>query len=135
MARAHGQHAERCAIHCPGNRPWDIEDSVLSAASNLPSEELRHPSSCSLPACRLRDATGAWRVASRPRSHRPGIDSISDLLYGHFAEFMFENIKQGLWQKFWLTEDVAPSPAAAHYWERYPDTRNHASGFLLAGEA
>ena len=66
------------------------------------------------------------------------LNPIRDLLYGHFAEFMFENIKQGLWAELLLNrgfEDVAPPPAAAHYWERYPDTRNHANGFLLGGEA
>ena len=66
------------------------------------------------------------------------LNPISDLLYGHFAEFMFENIKQGLWAELLVNrgfEDVAPPPAAAHYWERYPDTRNHANGFLLGGES
>ena len=66
------------------------------------------------------------------------LNSISDLLYGHFAEFMFENIKQGLWAELLVNrgfEDVAPTPAAAHYWERYPDTRNHPNGYLLGGEA
>ena len=66
------------------------------------------------------------------------LNSISDLLYGHFAEFMFENIKQGLWAELLVNrgfEDTAPPPAAAHYWERYPDTRNHPNGFLLGGEA
>ncbi len=65
------------------------------------------------------------------------LNSISDLLYGHFAEFMFENIKQGLWAELLVNrgfEDGAPPPAAAHYWERYPDTRNHPNGFLLGGE-
>ena len=64
------------------------------------------------------------------------LNPISDLLYGHFAEFMFENIKQGLWAELLLNrgfEDVAPPPAAAHYWERYPDTRNHPNGFLMGG--
>lgn len=66
------------------------------------------------------------------------LNPISDLLYGHFAEFMFENIKQGLWAELLVNrgfEDIAPPPAAAHYWERYPDTRNHPNGFLLGGEA
>ena len=66
------------------------------------------------------------------------LNPISDLLYGHFAEFMFENIKQGLWAELLVNrgfEDVAPPPAAAHYWERYPDTRNHPNGFLLGGTA
>ena len=66
------------------------------------------------------------------------LNPISDLLYGHFAEFMFENIKQGLWAELLVNrgfEDIAPPPAAAHYWERYPDTRNHPNGFLLGGKA
>ncbi len=51
---------------------------------------------------------------------------------------MFEDIKGGLWAELIVNrgfEDVAPPPAAAHYWERYPDTRNHANGFLLGGRA
>ena len=38
---------------------------------------------------------------------------------------MFEDIKGGLWAELIVNrgfEDVAPPPAAAHYWERYPDT-------------
>lgn len=66
------------------------------------------------------------------------LNPIDDLLYGHFAEFMFENIKQGLWAELLVNrgfEEFAPPPAAAHYWERYPDTRNHPNGFLLGGMA
>ncbi len=66
------------------------------------------------------------------------LNPVSDLLYGHFAEFMYENIKHGLWAELLVNrgfEDVAPPPAAAHYWERYPDTRNHAPGFVLGGGA
>lgn len=66
------------------------------------------------------------------------LNPISELLYGHFAEFMFENIKQGLWAELLVNrgfENTAPPPAAAHYWERYPDTRNHSDGFLMGGEA
>ena len=51
---------------------------------------------------------------------------------------MFENVKQGLWAELLLNrgfQDVAPPPAAAHYWKRYPDTRNHPNGFLMGGEA
>ena len=65
------------------------------------------------------------------------LNPISELLYGHFAEFMFENIKQGLWAELLVNrgfENTAPPPAAAHYWERYPDTRNHSDGFLMGGE-
>ncbi len=66
------------------------------------------------------------------------LNPISELLYGHFAEFMFENIKRGLWAELLVNrgfENTAPPPAAAHYWERYPDTRNHSDGFLMGGEA
>ena len=66
------------------------------------------------------------------------LNPISELLYGQFAEFMFEDIKGGLWAELIVNrgfEDVAPPPAAAHYWERYPDTRNHANGFLLGGKS
>lgn len=62
------------------------------------------------------------------------VNPVSDLLYGHFAEFMFENIKGGLWAELLVNrgfDEVAPPPAAAHYWERYPDNRNHANGFFL----
>ena len=50
---------------------------------------------------------------------------------------MFENIKGGMWAELIVNrgfEDVAPPPAASHYWERYPDTRNHANGFFLGGK-
>ena len=66
------------------------------------------------------------------------LNPIGDLLYGQFAEFMFEDIKQGLWAELLVNrsfEDPAPPPAASHYWERYPDTRNHPNGFLMGGEA
>lgn len=45
------------------------------------------------------------------------LNPISDLLYGQFAEFMFEEIKGGLWAELIVNrgfEDVAPPPAAAH---------------------
>ena len=89
--------------------------------------------------CRDRDSggdTGAEATIRVDAAQR--LNPIGDLLYGHFAEFMFENIKQGLWAELLVNrgfEDTAPPPAAAHYWERYPDTRNHPNGFLLGGEA
>lgn len=55
------------------------------------------------------------------------LNRISPLLYGHFAEFMFEDIKGGLWAELLRNrgfEDTAPRPSVAHYWERYPDNRN-----------
>ena len=64
------------------------------------------------------------------------LNPVSDLLYGQFAEFMFENIKGGMWAELLVNrgfEDTAPPPAASHYWERYPDNRNHANGFHLDG--
>ena len=60
------------------------------------------------------------------------LNAVSDLLYGQFAEFMFENTKRGMWAELLANrgfEDLAPPPAAAHYWERYPDNRNHANAF------
>ena len=64
------------------------------------------------------------------------LNPVSELLYGQFAEFMFEDIKGGLWAELLVNRDFeneAPRPAAAHYWERYPDTRNHPNGFSLGG--
>ncbi len=77
------------------------------------------------------EAQATIRVDASSRTH-----PLSELLYGQFAEFMFENIKQGMWAELLVNrgfEDLAPPPAAAHYWERYPDTRNHANGFALGG--
>ena len=77
------------------------------------------------------DVQATIRVDASSRTH-----PLSELLYGQFAEFMFENIKQGMWAELLVNrgfEDLAPPPAAAHYWERYPDTRNHANGFALGG--
>ena len=68
------------------------------------------------------EAQATIRVDASSRTH-----PLSELLYGQFAEFMFENIKQGMWAELLVNrgfEDLAPPPAAAHYWERYPDTRN-----------
>lgn len=65
------------------------------------------------------------------------LNPVSDLLYGHFAEFMFENIKHGMWAELLVNrgfENLAPPPAASHYWERYPDVRNHANGFRMDGK-
>lgn len=76
-------------------------------------------------------ASATIRIDAKER-----LNPISDLLYGQFAEFMFENIKQGLWAELIVNrgfEDPAPPPAASHYWERYPDTRNHPNGFLMGG--
>jgi len=65
------------------------------------------------------------------------LNPISPLLYGHFAEFMFEDIKGGLWAELVMNrgfEVTAPPPSAAQYWERYPDNRNDDYVFFLGGE-
>jgi alpha-L-arabinofuranosidase len=52
---------------------------------------------------------------------------ISPLLYGQFAEFMFENIKQGLHAELILNRGFEEQPNAiglSRYWDRYPDDRN-----------
>jgi len=64
------------------------------------------------------------------------LNPISPLLYGHFAEFMFENIKGGLWAEMLQNrgfERTAPPPSVAHYWERYPDNRNHDPALFFSG--
>ena len=80
---------------------------------------------------------GAAPVQATIRIHASErLNAVSDLLYGQFAEFMFENIKHGMWAELLANrgfEDPAPPPAAAHYWERYPDNRNHANGFFMNG--
>jgi alpha-N-arabinofuranosidase len=53
--------------------------------------------------------------------------SISPLLYGQFAEFMFENIKQGMHAELILNRSFEEQPntiGLSRYWERYPDDRN-----------
>jgi alpha-N-arabinofuranosidase len=65
------------------------------------------------------------------------LNPISPMLYGQFAEFMFENIKGGLWAELLQNrgfEREAPLPSACHYWERYPDNRNHDPGLYFDGE-
>ncbi|HEX8773895.1 MAG TPA: alpha-L-arabinofuranosidase C-terminal domain-containing protein [Pyrinomonadaceae bacterium] len=52
---------------------------------------------------------------------------ISPLLYGQFAEFMFENIKGGLYAELLLNRGFEEAPNAiglSRHWERYPDDRN-----------
>jgi alpha-N-arabinofuranosidase len=64
------------------------------------------------------------------------LNRISPLLYGHFAEFMFEDIKGGLWAELLRNrafEDMAPRPSVAHYWERYPDNRNDDYSLIFGG--
>jgi len=93
---------------------------------------------------------GAWLAASPGTARAQGapaeaeiridasrrLNPISPLLYGHFAEFMFEDIKSGLWAELIANrgfEVVAPPPSAAQYWERYPDNRNDDYVFFLGG--
>jgi hypothetical protein len=52
---------------------------------------------------------------------------LSPLLYGQFAEFMFENIKGGLHAEMIRNRGFEEAPNAtglSRYWERYPDDRN-----------
>ena len=52
---------------------------------------------------------------------------ISPLLYGQFAEFMFEGIKGGLHAELIRNRSFEEPPNAigiSRYWERYPDDRN-----------
>ena len=64
------------------------------------------------------------------------LNAISPLLYGHFAEFMFEDIKGGLWAELLQNrgfEMAAPPPSAAQWWDRYPDNRNDDYVFFIGG--
>ena len=52
---------------------------------------------------------------------------ISPLLYGQFAEFMFEDIKGGLYAELIRDRSFEDAPNAIglpRFWERYPDDRN-----------
>jgi alpha-N-arabinofuranosidase len=52
---------------------------------------------------------------------------ISPLLYGQFAEFMFEGIKGGLSAELIRNRGFEDRPSTiglSHHWERYPDDRN-----------
>jgi alpha-N-arabinofuranosidase len=52
---------------------------------------------------------------------------ISPLLYGQFAEFMFEDIKGGLYAELILNRSFEEAPnviGLSRHWERYPDDRN-----------
>ena len=52
---------------------------------------------------------------------------ISPMLYGQFAEFMFENIKGGMYAELILNRSFEEAPnniGLSRYWERYPDDRN-----------
>jgi alpha-L-arabinofuranosidase len=52
---------------------------------------------------------------------------INPLLYGQFAEFMYENIKGGLHAELIRNRSFEEAPnntGLSRYWERYPDDRN-----------
>src|SRR5690349_21443859 len=54
-------------------------------------------------------------------------NTISTTLYGQFAEFMFEDIKGGLYAELIRDRGFDESPNALglpRYWERDPDNRN-----------
>jgi alpha-N-arabinofuranosidase len=54
-------------------------------------------------------------------------NSLSPLLYGQFAEFMFENIKGGMHAELIVNRGFEETPnvlGLSRYWERYPDNRN-----------
>jgi alpha-N-arabinofuranosidase len=54
-------------------------------------------------------------------------NTISPNLYGQFTEFMFEDIKGGLWAELLLNrsfEEPADARGLTRYWEREPDDRN-----------
>jgi alpha-L-arabinofuranosidase len=80
----------------------------------------------------------AAATASEPALQQPATASIeidagreegrlSPLLYGQFAEFMFQGIKGGLHAELIRNRSFEEAPDAigiSRYWERYPDERN-----------
>src|SRR5262245_22170294 len=59
---------------------------------------------------------------------------ISPILYGQFAEFMYENIKGGLHAELIRNRSFEESPnniGLSRYWERYPDDRNDDYGLAF----
>src|SRR5215213_4127375 len=63
---------------------------------------------------------------------------ISPLLYGQFAEFMYENIKGGLHAELLRERGFEGAPNALglpRYWERYPDDRNDDYGLNFRWDA
>jgi alpha-L-arabinofuranosidase len=60
---------------------------------------------------------------------------VSPLLYGQFAEFMYENIKGGLHAELIRNRSFEEAPnnlGLSRYWERYPDDRNDDYGLSFA---
>ena len=77
----------------------------------------------------------------RPATARIGIDAghvegpISPVLYGQFAEFMFEGVKGGLHAELIRNRSFEEPPNAiglSRYWERYPDDRNDDYGIAFS---
>jgi alpha-N-arabinofuranosidase len=63
---------------------------------------------------------------------------ISPLLYGQFAEFMFEGVKGGLHAELLLNRGFEEAPNAiglSRSWERYPDDRNDDYAIAFAWDA
>ncbi|HEX2343656.1 MAG TPA: alpha-L-arabinofuranosidase C-terminal domain-containing protein [Vicinamibacterales bacterium] len=84
---------------------------LIAAASAAATSRLPQPA----PTARIEIDAGT--VAGR----------ISPLLYGQFAEFMFEGIKGGLSAELIRNRGFEDRPSAiglSHHWERYPDDRN-----------
>ena len=70
--------------------------------------------------------TGADSSNRNRRRHGRGPELVP-LLYGQFAEFMFEGIKGGLSAELIRNRGFEDRPSAiglSHHWERYPDDRN-----------
>ena len=87
---------------------------------------------CLLFICHVAQAS-RLEATAQPLQARITIDAgrvegqISPLLYGQFAEFMFENIKGGLYSELIRNRSFEEAPNAiglSRYWERYPDDRN-----------
>ena len=79
------------------------------------------------------DAAADAPVAPAPLDARLIVDAshvegeVSPLLYGQFAEFMFEGVKGGLHAELLRDRGFEERPNAIglpRYWERYPDDRN-----------
>jgi len=86
---------------------------------------------CSLATAQPQPAEASIRVDASKR-----LNAISPLLYGHFAEFMFEDIKGGLWAELLQNrgfEMTAPPPSLSQSWDRYPDNRNDDYVFFTGG--
>ena len=86
---------------------------------------------CSVATAQQKSAQATIRVDASKR-----LNAISLLLYGHFAEFMFEDIKGGLWAELLQNrgfEMTAPPPSLSQSWDRYPDNRNDDYVFFAGG--